>query len=100
MTSLDDPIPKSPAQGRASLHYPADDAVSLAPPPREETKEWNTCCSKSSKSCIQFSVQVSAAFIVLLAAMYQVSSNAPARDLWVSLLSSSLGFLMPNPKLG
>ena len=95
-----------PAGSGRSLRY-AIDNDSLLPfvptnvPQRSESKdkEWQVCCSKTSKNCIMFTTQVVTAFSVLLVALYHVSAKSEGRDVWVSLLASSMGFLMPNPKL-
>ena len=66
---------------------------------KEEEKQWAVCCSKTSRACIMYTTQVCAAGIVMAVALYQLSTDTKSRELWISLLSSSVGLLLPNPKL-
>lgn len=64
-------------------------------------QEGEFCCSHSKKSCVVFFTQSAAVGIVLFWSMYMLSqtSNQENRDLYVSLLSASLGVFLPNPKI-
>ena len=59
------------------------------------------CCSHSKKSCVLFFTQSTAVGIVLFWSMYMLSQSTQDqnRDLYVSLLSASLGVFLPNPKI-
>jgi hypothetical protein len=46
-----------------------------------------------------FFAQVGIWYIVILAAIVNLSLNNGTSTLWTALLSSSLGYLLPNPKL-
>ena len=65
----------------------------------EESKQWQICCSKTSKECIMFTTQVCAAGVVLCVSLYMLSTDTKSRELYISLLSTSVGILLPNPKL-
>ena len=42
--------------------------------------------------------QIIVLFAVIFAALYNLSNGSTERELWVSLLSSSIGVILPNPK--
>jgi len=65
----------------------------------DENKQWQICCSKTSKDCIMFATQVAAAGVVLCVSLYMLTTKTESRELYVSLLSTSVGILLPNPKL-
>ena len=51
------------------------------------------------KSLILFVVQVLVLFLLIAIALYNLSRGGVEKDLWISILSSSSGYLLPNPKL-
>ena len=51
------------------------------------------------KSLILFVVQVLVLFLLIATALYNLSRGVGEKDLWISILSSSSGYLLPNPKL-
>ena len=49
---------------------------------------------------IVFGVQVLAVFTVVIAAIYNLTVGGSAdRELWIALLSSALGYMLPSPGL-
>ena len=51
------------------------------------------------RSKISFGIQISIICIVIIAAVINISLNTGNKDLWVMLISSCLGYILPNPKL-
>ena len=51
------------------------------------------------KSLILFVVQVLVLFLLIATSLYNLSKGGVEKDLWISILSSSSGYLLPNPKL-
>ena len=51
------------------------------------------------KSLILFIVQVLVLFLLIGTSLYNLSRGGVEKDLWISILSSSSGYLLPNPKL-
>lgn len=49
---------------------------------------------------INYFAQVSVLFIVVIACILNLSiyPNSETRNLWVTLLTAALGFMMPNPR--
>ena len=54
---------------------------------------------KMPKSELMFFVQVLLIYIVVLTSIVNLTINADNGKLWTALLSSSLGYLLPNPSL-
>ena len=48
---------------------------------------------------ILFSVQVSIIFVVTLFSLLNLTMQWGNQNLWIVLLTSCLGYIMPNPKL-
>ena len=66
-----------------------------------DLEEHGWCCSgrKIPRSEIVYFSQILLIFIVVLASIYNLATNHNDRELWVALLSSCMGYLLPNPKL-
>ena len=47
-----------------------------------------------------FFSQVALIFIVILSAIINISLNNGKQEVWIILLSTGIGVLLPNPKLG
>ena len=59
------------------------------------TKCYNVC----PKSLIIYLSQVIILMSVVCVSMYNLSINHPDKTLWSSLLSSSIGYVLPAPKM-
>ena len=53
----------------------------------------------SLKSLVLFSVQVVILLLLICAALYNLTKGTDKIEFWISVLSSSSGYLLPNPKL-
>ena len=59
------------------------------------------CCSgsRAPRSEIVFVCQITLVFCVVVASIYNLTTERGDRDLWVALLSSCIGYVIPNPKI-
>ncbi len=61
---------------------------------------WNTACGKLPKEEIVYFCQVVVIFGVVIACIVNLSLGSTDKDsLWASLLSASVGYLLPSPKI-
>ena len=61
--------------------------------------KWPMCGRKFPKSEIVFFVQVILVYAVVIVSIANLTYGRSDDKLWISLLSSSLGYLLPNPNL-
>lgn len=60
---------------------------------------WNVLGKKLPESEVVFFSQVVLVYIVILTCMINLSRGAGDSNLWTCLMSSCLGYLLPNPKI-
>lgn len=58
-----------------------------------------THSSHPRKNLTVFLAQVLVCLVVIIAAIYNLSTNNQNKTLWTSLLSANIGYLLPNPSL-
>lgn len=64
----------------------------------EDDEQWKICCSRSSSTCIRFSVQVALSFCVIFFCFYQIAMTpGESHEIHYSILSSVLSVYMPSP---
>lgn len=56
-------------------------------------------CLALKPDVLLFGVQVASIFLVVLASLINLSLNVGNQQLWTVVLTGSLGYLMPNPKI-
>lgn len=61
-------------------------------------KSWKICCLKYPAQEVIFCAQVLLIYIVVLTCVLNLSFSSEKDCLWLSLLSGSLGYLLPSPK--
>jgi hypothetical protein len=61
--------------------------------------EWATCNKKIQKSEITYFCQILILFIVVTASIINLSLSSEKKDLWISLLASSIGYIIPGPSI-
>ena len=66
----------------------------------EERPPWNLCGRKCSQSASLFIIQIIVAFTLILTSVVCIilSRNCEERTVWVALLSSVVGFILPIPR--
>ena len=60
-------------------------------------KEWKCCGENYPKQEIIYMIQAVLVYVVCIASIVNLSRGAEHYSLWISLLSSSVGYMMPNP---
>ena len=77
--------------------------INIPPSPRTQNSinnEWSIgCLGKLDKRCVTYFAQLGILSTVIAVSLYQVSTKTENREFWISLLSSSIGVLIPSPKL-
>ena len=60
---------------------------------------WFSECSKPTANEVMYLSQIILIFIVMLTSLYNLSNNVGDSSLWTALLTSCLGYILPNPKI-
>ena len=60
---------------------------------------WVTCCGNVPRSQIVFTVQVVAAYIVILVSLINITISSENTCLWATLASGTIGYLLPSPNI-
>ena len=81
------------------------DGMSPPPPPPSlsgSSDRWRCCGSDYPRQEIVFLAQVLTVYAVTIASIYNltVGDGRSDRELWIALLSSALGYMLPGPALG
>jgi len=61
---------------------------------------WPVLGQQLPEKCVVFFVQVALIFVVVIASIVNFSLKTGNDKLWIVLLSSSIGYLLPSPNLG
>jgi hypothetical protein len=64
-----------------------------------ENQRWVVWGNKCSKAQVVFFIQVILIYIVAITSIVNLTLQQEQGHLWTALLSSSLGYLLPAPKL-
>ena len=64
-----------------------------------DSTPWHLFCIKCPKEEIVFLCQVVVLYTVIVISIYNLTVGHGDSNLWTALLSSSLGYLLPNPTL-
>lgn len=66
----------------------------------ENENVWKVGCLGSlDRRCIVYFSQLITLSICIGVSLYQVSTKEQNKDFWISLLSSSIGIMIPSPKM-
>jgi hypothetical protein len=65
----------------------------------EQKDEWS--CNHATKECVVYSIQVATAISVIIVSIINLSfeSDTSKRQVWLVLLSSCLGYVLPSPTI-
>jgi len=61
---------------------------------------WPVLGKQRPEKCVVFFVQVALIFVVVIASIVNLALKTGDDKLWIVLLSSSIGYLLPTPNLG
>lgn len=65
----------------------------------EPDTNWR-CCNQDIPSIeIVFFTQVVVVYIIIITCIINLTLNIDPRDLWITLLSSCLGYILPSPSI-
>ena len=68
--------------------------------PKSSASLWRVLGRRIPSQEMVFCCQMSVIFIVVIASIYNLSANGNTKtELWTALLSSSLGYVLPSPRL-
>ena len=76
--------------------------INIPPPPnspRDDDVNWNFSCFKLPRECVVYTAQVSILSVVIAVSLYNLTTSDERLEFWSSLLSGSIGYLMPNPSM-
>ncbi len=71
----------------------------MQPENESDNGRWHLFGRRMPKSEIVFFVQVFLIYIVVITSIVNLTINKDEGKLWTALLSSSFGYLLPNPTL-
>jgi hypothetical protein len=63
---------------------------------------WECCCSclKFPVHCVKYMIQMTILSTCIGVSLYKIATGGDTnRDIWISLLSSSIGVILPSPSL-
>jgi hypothetical protein len=80
-------------------HYPNFISLIMEPEVESRVENWQIMGVKVPKNEIVFFCQVIAIYTVIITCIVNLSLSHPLTELWVGLLSSCIGFLLPNPSI-
>ena len=60
---------------------------------------WHLFCTDCPKAEIVFLCQVVVLYTIIAVSIYNLTTGHTDSNLWTALLSSSLGYLLPNPSV-
>lgn len=66
---------------------------------RQSDKEWPVLGRRIPKTEVVFFSQVLIVYTVIVVSIYNLTKGGGNSNLWTSLLSSCLGYLLPNPSI-
>ena len=85
-------------RGSATEEEEEEDEVDTVEKPIS-TDGWHIFCRECPKEEIVFLCQVIILYTVIVVSIYNLTVEHGDSTLWTALLSSSLGYLLPNPSL-
>jgi hypothetical protein len=71
----------------------------MAPRDTDSVLSWVTCGKKTPRSQVVFLCQVLIMYTVIVVSIYNLMVESENSTLWTALLSSCLGYLLPNPTI-
>jgi hypothetical protein len=62
-------------------------------------EKWTTVCGKFPKEEVIYFTQVAAIFIIIITCLFNLSLRNGTDTVWATLLSGSIGYLLPAPNI-
>ena len=76
------------------MDLPQTDSVSLDVP-----SQFQFCGQKVAKNQVTYFTQITVIYAIIVTSIVHISLESPNKELWLILLSSSLGYILPTPAL-
>ena len=67
--------------------------------PNSIGEKWTTVCGKFPKEEVIYFTQVTAIYIIIITCLFNLSLRNGNDTVWASLLSGSIGYLLPSPNI-
>ena len=80
-------------------HSPDFNQPTTSPSLSSHGGRWNVCGSEVPKEEIVFFTQVILIYVIAITSIVNLTMDAKNDTLWTSLLSASLGYMLPAPQL-
>lgn len=77
----------------------SETVVYMAPNDTDSTNSWRACGRKTPRSEVVYLCQILVLYSVIVASIYNLTVESNNDTLWTALLSSCLGYLLPNPTI-
>jgi hypothetical protein len=65
----------------------------------DSVSSWVTCGKKTPRSEVVFLCQVLILYTVIVVSIYNLTVQSQNSTVWTAMLSSCLGYLLPNPTI-
>ena len=65
----------------------------------DTTDQWTFCKKDIPSTQVVFFIQVTLVYIVAITCIVNLALGNEPKDLWISLLASSIGYVLPSPSL-
>ena len=65
----------------------------------DSVNRWTFLGTELPKSEIVYFCQIAVVYIIIITAIVNLTINSDKTELWVSLLSSAIGYALPSPTL-
>ena len=89
MNSTENPIPER----EAFIHLPHDDEN------RSNGEKWHLLGTRVPQAEIVYFCQMIIVYVIIITSIINLSLQNGSSELWISLLSSCIGYALPSPKL-
>lgn len=63
------------------------------------SQQWSMCGNRVPKNQVTYWTQIVLVYGIVIASIAHLSLQSPDKELWLVLLSSSLGYILPSPGL-
>jgi hypothetical protein len=71
----------------------------MTPSDTDNVSSWVTCGKKTPRSEVVFLCQILILYTIIVVSIYNLTVESENNTLWTALLSSCLGYLLPNPTI-
>lgn len=77
----------------------ASETASVEVQQQQQQQQFSCCGTRVAKNQITYFSQIGIIYGIIITAIAHLSLQSPDKELWLVLLSSSLGYILPTPGL-